>query len=248
MINSCFPGSASLRHLNETGSSLIIQPFSSAQYTLWNSSSEEKSICLLWELHVERLNGHLLKPHSTRESTKINLQWSELRETVFPFHPRFYAVFRPMKTEFLFVPRLWWWGMFSMEVCPTFPLDSGQLGPDQEDSRDKRQSFGTELWWSRTRISSIFIGFTLKCLKTETNIVQRENTRSLGLPSFSGLGLLKLVKIWTFACLLHQSFLLPGALGLIFHRRMLFHRICLLDGAWLWNLELWIYFPSSLPC
>lgn len=27
-----------------------------------------------------------------------------------------------------------------MEICPTFPLDSGQLGPDQEeDSQDKRQ-------------------------------------------------------------------------------------------------------------
>lgn len=27
-----------------------------------------------------------------------------------------------------------------MEICPTFPLNSGQLSPDQEeDSQDKRQ-------------------------------------------------------------------------------------------------------------
>lgn len=129
-----------VRHLNEAGSSLIIHPFSLAQHTLWNSSSEDKFFCLLSELHVQSLNCQLLKHYSTRESTKINLEWSELQETVLLFCPWFYAVSRPTEIDFLFPPWLWWCGVFSMEICPTFPLNSGQLGPDQEeDSQDKRQ-------------------------------------------------------------------------------------------------------------
>ena len=72
-----------------------------------------------------------------------------------------------------------------MKVCPTFPLDSEQLGPDQEeDSQEKRQDSHLAASSSGDlgpRISAIFIGFTLKHLWIETNIVQRENTRSLGL-------------------------------------------------------------------
>lgn len=72
-----------------------------------------------------------------------------------------------------------------MKISPTFPLDSEQLGPDQEeDSQDKKRDSHLAASSSGdlgTSISTVFIGFTLKHLCIETNIVQREDTRSSGL-------------------------------------------------------------------
>lgn len=176
-----FEDATSVSHLNETGSSLIIQSFPWALHTLWNSSSEEKFTCLLSEFHMESLNRQLLNPRSTRASAKINLLWSDLQQCS-SFAPSFGNC--PHWTSLL--PWLWWCGISSMKICPTSPLDSEQLGPDQEeDSQGERQDSHLAVSSSGdlgTRISVISIGFTLNHLWIYTNIVQRESTRSLGLP------------------------------------------------------------------
>lgn len=192
-----FQAAACVRHLNETGSSLISRSFPWAQHTLWNSSSEEKFICLFSELHMGSLNRQLPNPHSTRGRTQINLLWSELQQTVLFFCPRFQALSTLMEMEFLFVPDCDDMGYSPWKRVLPFllVLSSWVLAKRRTHSVREGQTFGSEQEWLPTDKD-------FQCIYwfyTEASQIYSKNARRLAF-SFPSFRVLQIREHLCFCC------------------------------------------------
>lgn len=136
--------------------------------------------------------------------------WCGQNKQFFPLAPGFRHFSDWWRLDSRFCPD-WWCGIFSMKVCPAFPLDSEQLFADQEKDS---QTFGSkQWWWPRDKDFCHIYRLYIEAFLCRNKHHSKKKHQKLRPPLFPGLRLLKLVNFGAFSCQIRTrlSFLQPAA-------------------------------------